>query len=125
MDYTIIRKELHSPPLPSTINKGAQILLGLLTIGPWAIFLLYDVLLYIFRAIAYDIPYIGGRARGRQRPRAPNLAQRPSGRPRTLSLTSGRTRGADDFEHETFKQRRSKLGMGTEGTDATEDDQRQ
>ena len=97
----------------------------MLTIGPWAIFLLYDVFLYIFRAIAYDIPYIGGRARGRQRPRAPSLAQRPSGRPRTLSLTSGRTSGADSSEHETFKQRRSKLGLGADGADTAENDQRE
>jgi len=48
--------------------------------------MLYDVVLFIFRTITYDIPYIGGRARNRPRPRAPSLSERPSGRSRTLSL---------------------------------------
>jgi len=61
--------------------------LGFIVIGPWLLFLVYDVILYIFRAATYDIPYIGGRARNRPRPRAPSLSERPSGRARTFSLT--------------------------------------
>ena len=44
------------------------------------------MILFIVRTITYDIPYIGGRARNRPRPRAPSLSERPSGRSRTLSL---------------------------------------
>lgn len=44
------------------------------------------MVLFIFRIVTYDIPYIGGRARNRPRPRAPSLSERPSGRARTLSL---------------------------------------
>ncbi|KAF1836237.1 hypothetical protein BDW02DRAFT_251847 [Decorospora gaudefroyi] len=66
--------------------------LGLVAIGPWAALLIYDLLLYIFRAGAYEIPFIGGRARGKTRPRAPSLTERPSGHRRKFSLAS---RGID------------------------------
>jgi hypothetical protein len=65
-----------------------QLLLGALAIGPWLLLIVYDAILYIFRAATYDIPYIGGRARNRPRPRAPSLSERPSGRSRTFSLTA-------------------------------------
>lgn len=55
-------------------------------IGPWAALVVYDLVLYIFRAIAYEVPLVGGRARGEARPRAPSLTERPSGRPRRFSL---------------------------------------
>lgn len=60
--------------------------LGIVTIGPWAALLVYDLVLYIFRATTYEIPVVGGRARGRARPRAPSLTERPSGRRRRFSL---------------------------------------
>ncbi|KAF1841960.1 uncharacterized protein K460DRAFT_244293, partial [Cucurbitaria berberidis CBS 394.84] len=60
--------------------------LGLIAIGPWAALLMYDLLLYIFRAAAYEIPFVGGRARGKARPRAPSLTERPSGHRRRFSL---------------------------------------
>lgn len=47
------------------------------------------MLLYIIRAVAYDVPYFGGRARGRRRPRAPSLKERPNGRKRTFSIGGG------------------------------------
>lgn len=62
-------------------------LLGALAIGPWLLLLVYDLVLYIFRTTTYDIPYVGGRARNRPRPRAPSLSERPSGRPRSFSLS--------------------------------------
>ncbi|MCJ1386644.1 hypothetical protein MMC17_009770 [Xylographa soralifera] len=98
------------------------ILLGVLTIGPWAILIIYDLVLYIVRAATYEIPYIGGRARGRQRPRAPSLAERPSGRPRTFSLSGTIGSGGENEEHEGFKQRKSKLGLSEEAPDAVEDE---
>ncbi len=64
-----------------------QLLLGVATIGPWAVMIIYDLLLYIVRSITYEIPYFGGRARGRRRPRAPSLAERPNGRPRSFSIS--------------------------------------
>jgi len=60
--------------------------LGLLIIGPWIVLLVYDLLLYILRAVSYEIPGIGGRARGKARPRAPSLRERPSGHRRGFSL---------------------------------------
>lgn len=44
------------------------------------------MVLFIIRTITYDIPYIGGRARNRPRPRAPSLSERPSGSARRLSI---------------------------------------
>ncbi|KAG9192275.1 hypothetical protein G6011_11009 [Alternaria panax] len=66
--------------------------LGLVAIGPWAALLVYDLLLYCCRAGAYEIPFIGGRARGKARPRAPSLTERPSGHRRKFSIAS---RGID------------------------------
>ncbi|KUJ20566.1 uncharacterized protein LY89DRAFT_446740 [Mollisia scopiformis] len=63
------------------------LVLGMLVIGPWALLIVYDMILYIFRTATYEIPYIGGRARNRPRPRAPSLSERPSGKPRSFSLT--------------------------------------
>ncbi|KAJ9193757.1 hypothetical protein DTO166G4_4642 [Paecilomyces variotii] len=60
--------------------------LGLLTIGPWAFLIVFDFLLYIWRLATYKIPVIGGRARGREKPRAPSLSERPSGHRRAFSL---------------------------------------
>jgi len=57
-----------------------------LIIGPWLLVLVYDLLLYIWRFATYDIPIIGGRARGRARPRAPSLTTRPTGHKRQISL---------------------------------------
>ncbi|KAL1987917.1 hypothetical protein VTN96DRAFT_1901 [Rasamsonia emersonii] len=62
------------------------ILCGFLTIGPWAFLVLFDIVLYIFRLATYEIPIVGGRARGRLWPRAPSLTERPSGRRRAFSL---------------------------------------
>jgi len=57
-------------------------LLGLVTIGPWALLLIYDFAYYVYRSCAYHVPFIGGKAQGKRRPRAPSLTQRPSGRKR-------------------------------------------
>lgn len=70
----------------SSLTYTLKLFLGLVTIGPWAALLVYDLLLYIIRAIAYEIPVLGGRSRGKARPRAPSLTERPSGRRRRFSL---------------------------------------
>lgn len=54
--------------------------------GPWVLLLLYDVVLYVFRSVTYEVPIVGGRARGKMRPRAPSLTERPSGHRRKFSL---------------------------------------
>ncbi|OQO01415.1 hypothetical protein B0A48_12970 [Cryoendolithus antarcticus] len=66
----------------------AFLLLALLIGGPWLLVMLYDLLLYSWRAATYEFPYIGGRARGRQRPRAPSLKERPNGIKRRFSLAT-------------------------------------
>lgn len=40
--------------------------------------------------MTYEIPYLGGRASNRPRPRAPSLSERPNGqgRPRILTMPS-------------------------------------
>ena len=55
-------------------------------IGPWAVLVIYDLILYVFRAVTYKIPVVGGRARGKARPRAPSLTERSSGHRRRFSF---------------------------------------
>ncbi|KAH7342434.1 hypothetical protein BKA65DRAFT_504090 [Rhexocercosporidium sp. MPI-PUGE-AT-0058] len=79
------------PPSISFIETWAIrifLMLGILAIGPWFLLIIYDMALYVFRTATYNIPYIGGRARNRPRPRAPSLSERPSGKPRSFSLTT-------------------------------------
>ncbi|EON64897.1 hypothetical protein W97_04131 [Coniosporium apollinis CBS 100218] len=83
----------------STVEAWAArifILLGVLTIGPWALLIIYDLLLYSWRSATHEIPVIGGRARGRQRPRAPSLTERPSGHRRKFSLAVPSSIGEED-----------------------------
>ncbi|PVH86499.1 hypothetical protein DL98DRAFT_649954 [Cadophora sp. DSE1049] len=64
------------PPSISFIETWAIrifLMLGILAIGPWFLLIIYDMILYVFRTATYEIPYIGGRARNRPRPRAPSL----------------------------------------------------
>ncbi|KAJ5182168.1 hypothetical protein N7449_012315 [Penicillium cf. viridicatum] len=60
--------------------------LGLITIGPWAFLVFLDAIIWIYRLILWEVPWIGGRARGRQRPRAPSLNERPGGQRRAFGL---------------------------------------
>jgi len=50
--------------------------LAILNLAPWLLAIVYDLLYYISRQIWHEIPFIGGRARGAQRPRAPSLRDR-------------------------------------------------
>ncbi len=91
----------------------AQLVIGALILGPWVLILVYDVVLYLWRSIAYELPYVGGRYRGSQRPRAPSLKQRPDGHKRQISLP-GVTRsrhGGDAPSH--IKRRSTGLGPRT------------
>ncbi|KAL8693422.1 MAG: hypothetical protein Q9224_003754 [Gallowayella concinna] len=81
------------------------LLLGLLTIGPWALLIVYDLLLWLFRSILYVVPYVGGRARGKKKPRVPSLSERPSGRARTFSIGGTQFAGIEDSERDRLKER--------------------
>jgi len=101
-----------------------QLLLGALVIGPWLLLLVYDAVLYIFRTATYDIPYVGGRARNRPRPRAPSLSERPSGRARTFSLTVPGVPTAVDAVEETvegLKKRMERPGHQRGDSNAIDD----
>ena len=75
-------------PLKPNAHESSQLFLGTVTIIPWVLALIYDMLLYLIRAISYEIPYYGGRAQGKLRPQAPKLTERPNGRKRTFSISS-------------------------------------
>jgi len=64
------------------------LLLGFITIGPWLAFLLYDFVYYVFRTVYYEIPIVGGRATGAQRPRAPSLTVHEDGKTRRFSIAA-------------------------------------
>jgi hypothetical protein len=95
----------------------SKLFLGAIAIGPWLLLIVYDAILYIFRAATYEVPYIGGRARNRPRPRAPSLSERPSGRARTFSLAMPTT--ALDNAEQTLNgiKRRVEGEDGREDTD--------
>jgi hypothetical protein len=61
----------HCHGFPSA-DVSFQLFLGALSIGPWLLLVIYNVLLYFVRVTLYDMPVIGGEARNRPRPRAPN-----------------------------------------------------
>lgn len=54
-------------------------ILGLITLLPWTALLIFDFVLYIVRMALYEMPVVGGRVRGAQRPRAPSLNERLDG----------------------------------------------
>lgn len=128
MDHPLLRKPLFPLSGRPSLISPPQLLLGVMTIGPWALFLIYDMILYIIRAVAYEIPNFGGRARGRRRPRAPSLVERPNGRRRTFSI-SGPSSGfivGDENDRAGLKRRdldgslRDEAGGNSE-EDETED----
>jgi hypothetical protein len=85
--------------------------MAILFIGPWIVALIYDILLYLWRAVSYEIPIVGGRARGRQPPRAPTLTERPDGEEREpppipLPLPEGVVEAIKGDEWEEVKRRR-------------------
>lgn len=66
--------------------------------------------------IVWELPFIGGRARGQQRPRAPSLNERPDGQRRAFGLRGVET-DSGDGEDEGDEDWRSSLGASTNGTD--------
>ncbi|KAJ5722636.1 hypothetical protein N7488_000671 [Penicillium malachiteum] len=71
-------------------------LLGLITIVPWFALIIFDAALWLYRIILWELPWIGGRARGQQRPRAPSLNERPDGQRRVFGLRGLETDGDRD-----------------------------
>lgn len=77
---------LHYDAVADLLPRIPQFFLGLITIGPWAFLVFLDAIIWIYRLILWEVPWIGGRARGRQRPRAPSLNERPGGQRRAFGL---------------------------------------
>lgn len=48
--------------------------------------IIFDAGLYLYRMLLWELPWVGGRARGHQRPRAPSLAERAEEQRRALGL---------------------------------------
>ncbi|KAE8401718.1 hypothetical protein BDV37DRAFT_285418 [Aspergillus pseudonomiae] len=88
---------------PDSLYVFHVLVLGLITIAPWATLIFFDVALYIWRMLTYELPVIGGRARGRQRPRAPSLNERPNGQRRAFVLASYEAPGTEKEENNGLK----------------------
>ena len=105
---------LHSSK--SKTNTTPQLVLGAITIGPWALLLVYDFLLYTWRTATYRIPVVGGRARGRQRPNAPSLTERPSGHRRRFSIAALDTKSREERDG-TDSETRRRVGGTRDGSE--------
>ncbi|RAL01705.1 uncharacterized protein BO80DRAFT_405518 [Aspergillus ibericus CBS 121593] len=93
------------------------IFLGFVCIFPWATLLIFDICLYVWRMVTYEFPVVGGRARGKQRPRAPSLNERPDGQPRVLVGLGGGSSGREEKEWEVEElKRRVVVGVGVDTT---------
>jgi len=77
-----------------------QFLLGLITIFPWVAFILFDAGLWLYRILLWELPWVGGRARGQQRPRALSLHERPDGQRRTFGMRGVESEAEQDQEPE-------------------------
>ncbi|KAH9825533.1 hypothetical protein Tdes44962_MAKER04101, partial [Teratosphaeria destructans] len=88
-------------------------LLALLTFGPWLALMVYDLVLYLWRSATYELPVVGGRARGRARPRAPSLTERPDGHKRHLSLANVPPRLPSGFDGEAVTSGRKDPSTGS------------
>ncbi|KAI4109417.1 MAG: hypothetical protein L6R37_000574 [Teloschistes peruensis] len=104
----------------SWAREEVRLLLGILTIGPWALLIFYDLLLWIFRCIYYLVPFVGGRARGKKRPRAPSLAERPSGQRRTFSMSGAPFPSEGHAEKEGLRERILDTNLGDDPADIAE-----
>lgn len=108
LDYSNFREHPYFYPIVTvmaTCSSFVQLLLCLLTVGPWLLLIVYDFFLYVFRALTYEIPYVGGRARGRQRPRAPSLAGRPTGHRRAFSIGGPIISGGEPDNKDVLRDR--------------------
>ncbi|KIV79547.1 hypothetical protein PV11_07099 [Exophiala sideris] len=96
--YSILPTQLTF--LETWIIRGF-LLLALINILPWILAILYDFVLYLGRVVWHEIPFFGGRARGKNRPRAPSLR---------ASTAKGRRLSFVDIVTGTARQQ----GSGTE-----------
>ncbi|KAJ5094098.1 hypothetical protein N7456_009959 [Penicillium angulare] len=94
-------------------------LLGLITILPWFALIVFDAGLWLYRIILWELPWIGGRARGQQRPRAPSLNERPDGQRRAFGLRGVETDTSDHGHGQESKNDmaadKTSLGEGNMG----------
>lgn len=70
--------------------------------------------------ILWELPWIGGRARGLQRPRAPSLQERPDGQRRAFGLRGVETDSGDSDSGRSEHASRRKTTEGD--SDAGKDD---
>ena len=101
------------------------LLLAALTIGPWLLLIVYDFVLYIIRTVWYETPYIGGRASGAQRPRAPSLGERPDGRLRRISIVGLDAIAEEDPQKEGTKGRGGSTGVDNRALRAADMERRE
>ena len=80
------------------------------------------MILYVVRAVAYEIPYYGGRARGQRRPRAPSLVERPNGKRRTISFSAAADSSSVDDEKDEFSRRSRDRSTHDEAVGSSEED---
>jgi hypothetical protein len=66
--------------------------------------------------ILWEFPWIGGRARGHQRPRAPSLQERADGQRRAFGLRGVETDGVDSDSRKSRSASRSKSPERSQGT---------
>lgn len=121
LDRPLLRRLLSCWPRQTPLILSSQLLLGLLSVGPWVLIIVYDFTLYLCRSATYEIPVVGGRARGRLRPRVPSLAERPSGRPRGFSFTGSpipmsRSESSSDSRPHTPSTPAARLRQGKPAT---------
>jgi hypothetical protein len=106
-DFCKVPPNLEPPP---PCLRSSQFYLALLIITPWLLALAYDLLLYTWRSLTYDIPVVGGRARGVNPPRAPTLTERTDGATRTPPVDLA----------EQVAARAEEVVYGTEGAPVTQ-----
>jgi hypothetical protein len=83
--------------------------------SPWLVAILIDLVLYIFRQFWYWVPIWGGRAQGRNRPRAPSLKD---ARRRTLSLAGIIGSGSPGTIRDEASKRRHERNSSEKSIDA-------
>ncbi|KAJ5539815.1 hypothetical protein N7513_008147 [Penicillium frequentans] len=91
------------PPQLTQVESWAVrifLLLGFITIVPWFALILFDAGLWLYRILLWELPWVGGRARGQQRPRAPSLNERPDGQRRAFGLRGVESDSGPDQEPE-------------------------
>jgi hypothetical protein len=65
-----------------------QLLFAVLTLGPWLLVFAYDFVLYFIRYALWELPVIGGKARGQRRPEPIKLVEHATGHKKVNSISN-------------------------------------